>query len=1186
MSTNAFASLATARLAAQSRAYANSCCPDKDLIILFSRLGGSDRMSLWSLNQGSKKWEVDVGDANTGSAHSMLKILPLLDHLPDENDGSQAATDVFAFQGSQNRSRKPTGLPEVIERWPTLAPDHITASISTASYSKSTLEKAELDAMDTLTTKTILIAMDTTGNIFPFLDGIFPLGVTFAGSKCDFSELTKHPATYSFVGQPHFQTEFNSYTQLAPVVVHMPLLSSRNARDLANLSSTARELTWYIMRVVKEMREVWFGSDTQTGARELGPKWVKALEAKQKEFSAEADYDPILDLTSLLTTGRCSEALTDFLGSGQDMSDRGLQKWESTLIEALVKLRDFGEKRCASAFQRLFLVMDELCGWSKLPHFSVFDLKAEDLHAARDLAGCGVVISSWLASEARKELTRYREFGYWLHFEVNNIVLPNELNTPRHDILEVSHYFRSGLLNNSLDGWFTGPTPNLTTSDLNIPETTDISLAQAVVNAHEVLRNPTQTAWQMTVTENDLGHLDRNLEALVQELTDRCQQIFGHAAGAASRCVVVSSKPEQASAFPFRERITFHEGGDYFQHLMVHFPTEDVTRLLLAKLRVPFESKDVPAEIGISVLECYIPEEGESLEDCGMDILDAHFFDDESAVIVYRLRKGETFIGMLDYNETEYHTLSYDLYVNGSAREDLMQLSLELWKTGQVASTKVPINRRRMLSHCQNGGYFSMPKSTSNSSPLTPNHKKSKNAQNSANDGDPNDPNDAMRKKKNADAQAAFRQRRQNYITTLEETVTNLESVVLQLQDSCRESRTENMELRQELTRLRYESRERERYWKTAAHSRKNSQALDVDQATPSQMPSPYTSTPSSHSSTLLQHSEPFNSNGTYRAADPTDIPPFVAGPDGFASYQGTVPFTGQESGHDTSGPPEHRGGKFNGYSYPLQGSPRDERWQVAAPLASGLTGAEPIASHSQSPYVESPALTASTVMAGYPTRFPPDERKVALDNVLDNAPYIFPNGERYQTVPDSASNSRSMSPNSTGSSTSLPLTSSFPFAFQDPSVGQDRPEFDYRRQSLQTCPEVTLHGGTADISFQPQSNYRLVRRPVDQPPALQHGGPISQYEEDNYTPRNRAARRNIAHPYARSPSPGPAPISCTVAVIKAQSFGALRRTRTKPKKDTDGAAKVAINVLEARGLGTSAGAQGSHQDEDDMATP
>ncbi|KAG1761002.1 hypothetical protein EDD22DRAFT_780408 [Suillus occidentalis] len=72
----------------------------------------------------------------------------------------------------------------------------------------------------------------------------------------------------------------------------------------------------------------------------------------------------------------------------------------------------------------------------------------------------------------------------------------------------------------------------------------------------------------------------------------------------------------------------------------------------------------------------------------------------------------------------------------------------------------------------------------------------------------------ALRKKKNADAQATFHQRRANYIATLEETVTSSESVVLQLQDSCREARSEAGDLRQDNARLKHELREREKFWR------------------------------------------------------------------------------------------------------------------------------------------------------------------------------------------------------------------------------------------------------------------------------------------------------------------------------------------------------------------------------------
>jgi len=140
--------------------------------------------------------------------------------------------------------------------------------------------------MDNLTLQTILLAVDNQGRLFLFLDGIYPLGTVSIGKEFGFLEFVKHPCMHTFLGQLYSGSGSNINTQLKPTILTIPLLSTRKARDLAKLSSTARELVWYLIRVVKEMREAWYGSESQTGARELGPKWVRGLEAKQKEFSA------------------------------------------------------------------------------------------------------------------------------------------------------------------------------------------------------------------------------------------------------------------------------------------------------------------------------------------------------------------------------------------------------------------------------------------------------------------------------------------------------------------------------------------------------------------------------------------------------------------------------------------------------------------------------------------------------------------------------------------------------------------------------------------------------------------------------------------------------------------------------------------------------------------------------------
>lgn len=64
----------------------------------------------------------------------------------------------------------------------------------------------------------------------------------------------------------------------------------------------------------------------------------------------------------------------------------------------------------------------------------------------------------------------------------------------------------------------------------------------------------------------------------------------------------------------------------------------------------------------------------------------------------------------------------------------------------------------------------------------------------------------------------------------------------------------------------------------------------------------------------------------------------------------------------------------------------------------------------------------------------------------------------------------------------------------------------------------------------------------------------------------------------SRSPSPGTPPISGTLAVIKAQAFGALRRTRTRQKKTGEGASRAAMEALEARGIGMGVGVSTSNK--------
>ncbi|KAF7969344.1 hypothetical protein HWV62_27675 [Athelia sp. TMB] len=440
----------------------------------------------------------------------------------------------------------------------------------------------------------------------------------------------------------------------------------------------------------------------------------------------------------------------------------------------------------------------------------------------------------------------------------------------------------------------------------------------------------------------------------------------------------------------------------------------------------------------------------------------------------------------------------------------------------------------------------------------------------------------AVRKKKNADAQAAFRARRANYIATLEETVTSLESVVLQLQDSCREARSQVAELRQENARLRHEYREREKFWR-ALQAKRSGQGSDPDDIPP--LPASYSpnhthqSVAPSHLSST--HANQFgDDNMSYRTDGSICSPYNSTGTNQTYSNTSSLPYPGandQISGdnvsHQMNG--QRTAGKY-GYVYPLQTGSNREGWTNGnhAHVASNGSSHSPV--YTSSPTIASPTLTSPTLTSSemsYAHRYPMEDHKVPLTHNLEGATYVFPN-------------SRSLSPTSSTppSSSSTSMSSSFQFNFSEGNVPHERSDYDYRRHH---GPDVAMHGPAGpDISLAgPGSDalrYRMAagaRRPAPESeraalPSLpafsgsENGSQHDRSSEGESGPYAQRRERRDTGTSSRSPSPGAPPISGTLAVIKAQAFGALRRTRTRQKKGGDGASRAAMEALESRGLG------------------
>ncbi|KAF8445957.1 anaphase-promoting complex, cyclosome, subunit 4-domain-containing protein [Boletus edulis BED1] len=813
--SNAFASLATLRLPSPCRLLSSACCPDKDLIVLISRLGGHDKLSLWKL-QGSKKWEVDVGEDNdasatvadlvwspsgqtiavvrdsahitlhsvqdgrierclsipfqgtpetnktivgvwwfaghhspasgvipdifkrngvkTGSALSILKTLPLLDHLK-ENGENMTATDLFAFQGTQTRTTSQRSMPAVIKQWPALVQSLEDASIAFPSQTRGAHDKMEESNSSTQAQEdedSLLTLIDKRGALHCFLDGSYFLGSVVLPGGLPSATAFKHPRKPLIFLHPQSIDSDMLLTGMQPLVIDIPLLATPKVRDFARLSSAARELTWYIMRVVNEVREGWFGSESFTGARDIGIKWVQALERRLREQYGH--------LTTLLLTGSGSEGLTDFITSSEQNSERNLQKWDSSVTESLTRTRDHATARIIPALQRLHIILDEILGWSYMPQFMLFGLGADYVDSCLRMIERGIFISSWLAAEARRELGAFKQFLSFIRHETIVANPSTESHTnPDHDILEVNGYLISGLMASKIDEWFTGSLPQFNPGDLSYfrpPQSPGKALNEVLELARAALQDPSQTSWQPKVPSKDFSDLDKNLDALVQEIASRCQRIFAEASQAGARSATMSvdggatppqPKPvlTEGACHLVRQRVVGNqnEPDHHLQYLAVHVSSEGQTYLCMSRMPYGRYVAGIHDDIQFSLLGCCVGEFGGERSE--IDVLDMEFFDEETLILVYQAKKGQGAIFVATVN---YTTLGYqsERYVSGPARIDMMASVLQrrkeghvslvffamfLWRLcgvftdgmGQVPCSPIPITKCRRLSGWRSG---------------------------------------------------------------------------------------------------------------------------------------------------------------------------------------------------------------------------------------------------------------------------------------------------------------------------------------------------------------------------------------------------------------------------------------------------------------------------------------------------
>ena len=143
------------------------------------------------------------------------------------------------------------------------------------------------DEPDDTNLNSVLAVADDSGQIHMFMEGSYLLG-TISTVKENYPRSLYKFKEFFFAHMGPSSLDEGAVAVM-PYAMKIPYLNTRHCRDVARVSTASRELAAYILHVVKDMRDAWLGTETQGGARDLGPKWLQSLEARQaKEFGRKS----------------------------------------------------------------------------------------------------------------------------------------------------------------------------------------------------------------------------------------------------------------------------------------------------------------------------------------------------------------------------------------------------------------------------------------------------------------------------------------------------------------------------------------------------------------------------------------------------------------------------------------------------------------------------------------------------------------------------------------------------------------------------------------------------------------------------------------------------------------------------------------------------------------------------------
>jgi hypothetical protein len=398
--------------------------------------------------------------------------------------------------------------------------------------------------------------------------------------------------------------------------------------------------------------------------------------------------------------------------------------------------------------------------------------------------------------------------------------------------------------------------------------------------------------------------------------------------------------------------------------------------------------------------------------------------------------------------------------------------------------------------------------------------------------------------------------------------VSSLEVVVVQLQASVREALQKAERAKRDSDTVRIQAREREEFWRTLVQNRKHSE--DGSLPLPPVSPTHYAPTHLNNASPVLArsgvHYSSGNGNGLSVATDPTSSSrPSYAAASEYAHSTYSASSDEAPSNIDSTAAV-----KYNSYSYTMASSSRPHHWSPIV-NASATDGVSPTQAGSE---------------LAYATTFATEDRKApitSLDAAAAAAPFVY------------ATDTTRSSPSS-----STPPLYSYGY---EASANRDRPDYPYGRPSLAaTGADVSVTGAgpgsdavrhrlgarrtaLGDGSIPPPMPLaNLLATTATTTPTTASAAATDGSDRHGASGSERGSPPLLQPPLVGSPSHGgvdsrsasPEMLqsSSSLAVIKAQSFGALRRTRARKKSDS--ASRVAADTLKDRGISMGVSASGT----------